>query len=46
MIESIKPQIDVESMDKIQKAKDLFEAGAIDEEEFENIKRKILEKIK
>ena len=45
MIARIKPQIDAESMDKIQKAKDLFEAGAIDEEEFENIKRKILEKV-
>jgi hypothetical protein len=45
MIERIKPQIDPESMDKIQKAKDLLEAGAIDEQEFENIKRKIIEKI-
>ncbi|MGZ7210194.1 MAG: SHOCT domain-containing protein, partial [Methanobacterium sp.] len=44
MIERIKPQIDAESMDKIQKAKDLLEIGAIDEAEFENIKGKILEK--
>lgn len=39
-----KPEIDAESMDKIEKAKDLLDIGAISEEEFENIKRKILEK--
>jgi hypothetical protein len=43
-IKEAKPEIDAESMDKIEKAKDLLDIGAISEEEFENIKRKILEK--
>jgi ribosomal protein L40E len=43
MIEEAKPEIDAESMDKIKKAKELLDIGAISEEEFENIKKKILE---
>lgn len=43
-VKEAKPEIDAESMDKIEKAKDLLEISAISEEEFENIKRKILEK--
>ncbi len=43
-VKEAKPEIDAESMDKIEKAKDLLDIGAISEEEFENIKRKILEK--
>lgn len=44
MVEKAKPQIDAESMDKIQKAVELLDAGAISQDEFEKIKRKILEK--
>ena len=43
-VEETKPIVDEESMGKIKKAQDLLDIGAIDEEEFENIKKKILEK--
>lgn len=44
-VKEAEPEIDPESMDKIQKAKELLDIGAIDEEEFEKIKRKIIEDI-
>lgn len=44
MIKEVKPEIDTESMDKIKKAEELLEIGAISKEEFEKIKQKILEK--
>ncbi len=44
MVDRAKPQLDPESMDKIEKAKELLDAGLIDEEEFDKIKRKIVEK--
>lgn len=44
ILKNREPEIDPESMDKIQKAKELFDIGAISEEEFENIKKKILNK--
>ena len=43
-ISKANPEIETESMDKIKKAKELLDIGAINEEEFENIKMKILER--
>lgn len=44
MVDKAKPKLDPESMDKIEKAKELLDAGLIDEEEFDKIKRKLMEK--
>lgn len=44
MVQKAKPEIYAESMDKIGNAKELLDIGAINEEEFENIKMKILQK--
>jgi len=44
MVKEAKPEIDAESMNKIRSAKELLDIGAINEEEFKNIKMKILKK--